>query len=92
MPASVVRTSVTRCTGMASTVAVSMLNWLADTSFVTTGRCAVTTVDPTSGTPDLDTLAARCGSATGMLTATLFELEMAQHVERLPGNRYQRLR
>jgi DNA processing protein len=40
----------------------------------------------------LDTLAARCSSETGMLTATLLELELAQHVERLPGNRYQRLR
>jgi DNA processing protein len=44
------------------------------------------------GPVDLDTLAARCGSETGTLTATLLELELAQHVERLPGNRYQRLR
>lgn len=44
------------------------------------------------GPVDLDTLAARCGSETGALTATLLELELAQHVERLPGNRYQRLR
>jgi DNA processing protein len=44
------------------------------------------------GPVGLDTLAARCGSETGMLTATLLELELAQHVERLPGNRYQRLR
>jgi DNA processing protein len=40
----------------------------------------------------LDALAARCKHATGMLSATLLELEMAQYVERLPGNRYQRLR
>jgi DNA processing protein len=44
------------------------------------------------GPVDLDTLAARCGSETGALTATLLELELAQYVERLPGNRYQRLR
>jgi DNA processing protein len=41
---------------------------------------------------DLDTLAARCGRDTGSLSADLLELELAQHVERLPGNRYQRLR
>ncbi|HXF47114.1 MAG TPA: DNA-processing protein DprA, partial [Burkholderiaceae bacterium] len=41
---------------------------------------------------DLDTLAARSGRDTGRLTAELLELELAQHVERLPGNRYQRLR
>ncbi|MCX8003582.1 MAG: DNA-processing protein DprA [Burkholderiaceae bacterium] len=41
---------------------------------------------------DVDTLAARSGLDTGHLTAALFELELAQHVERLPGNRYQRLR
>lgn len=40
----------------------------------------------------IETLAARCKHATGMLSATLLELEMAQYVERLPGNRYQRLR
>ncbi len=44
------------------------------------------------GPVDLDTLAARCGAETGALTAMLLELELAQHVERLPGNRYQRLR
>jgi DNA processing protein len=41
---------------------------------------------------DLDSLCARTGGDTGALTAALFELELAQHVERLPGNRYQRLR
>ena len=41
---------------------------------------------------DLDTLAARTRQATGELTGTLLELELAQHIERLPGNRYQRLR
>jgi DNA processing protein len=41
---------------------------------------------------DLDTLAVRCASATGSLSATLLELELAQYVERLPGNQYQRLR
>lgn len=41
---------------------------------------------------DLDQLAQRTGRAAGELTATLLELELAQHVERLPGNRYQRLR
>lgn len=41
---------------------------------------------------DLDTLAARSGRDTGRLTAELLELELAQYVERLPGNRYQRLR
>jgi DNA processing protein len=41
---------------------------------------------------DLDTLAARTGQPTGALTAALLELELAQHVERLGGNRYQRLR
>ncbi len=41
---------------------------------------------------DLDSLAARSGRDTGRLTAELFELELAQYVERLPGNRYQRLR
>ncbi len=41
---------------------------------------------------DLDTLAARTGRDAGSLTAELFELELAQDVERLPGNRYQRLR
>jgi DNA processing protein len=41
---------------------------------------------------DLDVLAERTQRAAGELTATLLELELAQHVERLPGNRYQRLR
>lgn len=44
------------------------------------------------GPVGIDTLVERCASATGALTATLLELELAQHVERLPGNRYQRLR
>jgi DNA processing protein len=41
---------------------------------------------------DLDTLASRCALDTGTLSAVLLELELAQYVERLPGNRYQRLR
>jgi DNA processing protein len=41
---------------------------------------------------DLDTLARRSGRAAGELAAALLELELAQDVERLPGNRYQRLR
>ncbi len=41
---------------------------------------------------DLDTLAARTGRDAGSLTAELLELELAQDVARLPGNRYQRLR
>jgi len=41
---------------------------------------------------DLDTLAARTGRDAGSLAAELLELELAQDVERLPGNRYQRLR
>ncbi|HTT11690.1 MAG TPA: DNA-processing protein DprA [Burkholderiaceae bacterium] len=41
---------------------------------------------------DLDTLAQRCARDAGSLSAALLELELAQHVERLPGNRYQRLR
>jgi DNA processing protein len=40
----------------------------------------------------LDALALRCAVDPGRLSATLLELELAQHVERLPGNRYQRLR
>ncbi len=40
---------------------------------------------------DLDTLAQRSGRTPGELSAALLELELAQHVERLPGNRYQRL-
>jgi DNA processing protein len=40
---------------------------------------------------DLDQLAARTGIDTGPLTAALLELELTQDVERLPGNRYQRL-
>jgi len=34
----------------------------------------------------------RTGRDAGSLTAELLELELAQDVERLPGNRYQRLR
>jgi DNA processing protein len=41
---------------------------------------------------DLDQLAQRTQRPAGELTALLLELELAQHVERLPGNRYQRLR
>src|SRR5882672_3076393 len=40
----------------------------------------------------LDTLIMRCARDAGAVSAALFELELAQHVERLPGNRYQRLR
>ena len=41
---------------------------------------------------DLDTLAQRTGRNAAGLAAELLELELAQDVERLPGNRYQRLR
>jgi DNA processing protein len=41
---------------------------------------------------DLDTLVRRTGRDAGSLAAELLELELAQDVERLPGNRYQRLR
>jgi DNA processing protein len=41
---------------------------------------------------DLDTLAACTGGDVGGLAAALLELELTQDVERLPGNRYQRLR
>jgi DNA processing protein len=41
---------------------------------------------------DLDLLAQRTQRSAGELTGLLLELELAQHVERLPGNRYQRLR
>lgn len=41
---------------------------------------------------DLDTLARRSGRSPGDLAAVLLELELAQDIERLPGNRYQRLR
>jgi DNA processing protein len=41
---------------------------------------------------DLDTLAQRSGRAASELAAALLELELAQDIERLPGNRYQRLR
>lgn len=41
---------------------------------------------------DLDTLAVRTGRDAGSLSAELLELELTQDVERLPGNRYQRLR
>lgn len=41
---------------------------------------------------DLDTLATRTGRTAGDLVAALLELELAQDIERLSGNRYQRLR
>jgi DNA processing protein len=41
---------------------------------------------------DLDTLERRSGRPASELAAALLELELAQHIERLPGNRYQRLR
>jgi DNA processing protein len=41
---------------------------------------------------DFDTLEQRSGRSAGELAAALLELELAQHIERLPGNRYQRLR
>ncbi len=41
---------------------------------------------------DLDTLAERTGRDAATLAAALLELELAQDIERLPGNRYQRLR
>jgi DNA processing protein len=41
---------------------------------------------------DLDTLAQRSGMPAGELTGALLELELSQHVARLPGNQYQRLR
>jgi DNA processing protein len=41
---------------------------------------------------DLDTLASRTRRDAGSLAAELLELELAQDVERLTGNRYQRLR
>lgn len=41
---------------------------------------------------DLDTLTQRSGRSAAELAAALLELELAQHIERLPGNRYQRLR
>ena len=40
---------------------------------------------------DLDTLAARLREDPGSLAAALLELELMRKVERLPGNRYQRL-
>ncbi len=40
---------------------------------------------------DLDTLALRLNLEAGQLSAALLELELAQDIERLPGNRYQRL-
>ncbi|HRK57450.1 MAG TPA: DNA-processing protein DprA [Burkholderiaceae bacterium] len=40
---------------------------------------------------DIDVLTQRTGLEAGSLIAALFELEMAHCVERLPGNRYQRL-
>lgn len=40
---------------------------------------------------DIDTLARRVERDAGSVTATLLDLELAQRVERLPGNRYQRL-
>jgi DNA processing protein len=41
---------------------------------------------------NIDTLAGRTGLAPGRLSARLLELELTQHVERLAGNTYQRLR
>jgi len=41
---------------------------------------------------DLERLVAASGRAPGELVGALLELELAQHIERLPGNRYQRLR
>src|SRR5882672_2289682 len=41
---------------------------------------------------DADQLATRTSLEIGALSAALLDLELAQHVERLPGNRYQRLR
>jgi DNA processing protein len=41
---------------------------------------------------DLDLLAQRSGRSAGELAGALLELELAQYVARLPGNRYQRLR
>ncbi len=41
---------------------------------------------------DLDTLAERTRRGAADLAAALLELELTQDVERLPGNRYQRLR
>ena len=40
----------------------------------------------------LDTLCERTGAEVAAVAAALFELELAQYVERLPGNSYQRLR
>ncbi len=41
---------------------------------------------------DLERLVAHSGREPGELVGALLELELAQHIERLPGNRYQRLR
>ena len=41
---------------------------------------------------DLERLVEQSGREPGELVGALLELELAQHVERLPGNRYQRLR
>ena len=41
---------------------------------------------------DLERLVEQSGRDPGELVGALLELELAQHVERLPGNRYQRLR
>lgn len=40
---------------------------------------------------DIDTLSLRLGQDAGAVAAALLELELAQRVERLAGNRYQRL-
>jgi DNA processing protein len=69
------------------------------------GRVAPVAQDPASGGPnaellvlighdpvDLDTLALVSKRDPGELAAALLELELAQDIERLPGNRYQRLR
>ena len=41
---------------------------------------------------DLERLVERSGRPAGELVGALLELELAQHVARLPGNKYQRLR
>jgi len=40
---------------------------------------------------DTDTLCERTGMDAGSLSASLLELELAHHIERLPGNRYQKI-
>jgi DNA processing protein len=54
--------------------------------------CAAWLLDAMGYDPiDLDTLAVRAARDTGTVAATLLELELQSRVERLPGNRYQRL-